>query len=81
MTNTFHGTIFTVLFEKQAVFNSDGKKKIKELLKTCQLEELDCYEKMDELDDLFNSKDIDYEAVCERIDALRCESRHYLEKL
>ena len=32
VTNTFHGVMFTLIFEKQAVFNSCGKEKVKDVM-------------------------------------------------
>ena len=79
ITNTFHGTIFTLLFEKPAVFNSDGKNKVRELLQLFQLETFDCYDKMNSLHDYFCENKIDYENVRKKIDSLRGESKHFLE--
>lgn len=80
LTNTFHGTIFTLLFEKPAVFNSDGKNKVKELLRICQLEALDCCDDLEHVDAFFEKRDIDYQITREHINLLRSKSREFLQR-
>ena len=75
VTNTFHGTIFSVNFEKQALFNSDNKKKVDDLLVRFDLCDHD-YAK-DKNEDLLYSE-IDYTKVNKRVDEFRNISKNYI---
>lgn len=77
VTNTFHGTIFSLLLEKQAVFNSDGKKKVGDLLDRFYVFDHDYYRNQ-QADELFASKRIDYGTVNEHIEEFRRSSRTFL---
>ena len=46
VTNTFHGVMFTLIFEKQAVFNSCGKEKVKDVMNEYGLNDSDYSENM-----------------------------------
>jgi len=79
VTNTFHGTIFTLLFEKKAVFNSAGKNKVKDMLIKCGIEDHDCYSKQDP-GRLFETSDFDYSGVRTVLEELRNSSMAYIRK-
>ena len=75
-TNTFHGTIFSIIFRKQFIVAATGKKKILELLKKFKLEQrntdTNMYEKINE--------EIRYFEVEKILDDYRNESKEFLNK-
>lgn len=78
ITNTFHGTMFSLIFEKQAVFNSLGKEKVKDIVSRLSLEKYD-YANNREKIELF-SEEIDYCRVSELIEKIRRDSKEYINK-
>ena len=76
ITNTFHGTIFSIIFRKQFIVAATGKKKILELLKKFKLEQRNTdnnmYEKINE--------EIRYFEVEKILDDYRNESKEFLNK-
>ena len=76
ITNTFHGTIFSIIFRKQFIVAATGKKKILELLKKFKLEQrntdTNMYEKINE--------EIRYFEVEKILDNYRNESKEFLNK-
>ena len=76
VTNTFHGTIFSLLFEKQAVFNSDGKKKVRDLLCRFDVINQDYHENANKR--IFAKDNIDYSKVTPEIHKFRDSSISYL---
>ena len=76
ITNTFHGTIFSIIFRKQFIVAATGKKKILELLKKFKLEQrntdTNMYEKINE--------EIRYFEVKKILDDYRNESKEFLNK-
>ena len=78
VTNTFHGTIFTLIFQKQAVFNSSGKNKVSEILRKMQLLEFDYQEHNDIVP---GDKKINYTEVSALIGTLREQSEAFLRQV
>lgn len=78
ITNTFHGTMFSLIFEKQVIFNSQGKQKVKDVISKFSLEKYD-YENNKKMIELFSEK-IDYLKVNELIEKIRIESKEYIQK-
>ena len=76
ITNTFHGTIFSIIFRKQFIVDATGKKKILELLKKFKLEQrntdTNMYERINE--------GIRYFEVEKILDNYRNESKEFLNK-
>ena len=76
VTDTFHGTIFSIIFRKQFIVAATGKKKILELLKKFKLEQrntdTNMYEKINE--------EIRYFEVEKILDNYRNESKEFLNK-
>lgn len=77
ITNTFHGTIFSVLYEKKFADYGADKQKVKNLLEQLELQCCICDETT-ELSSLMNTE-IDYDRVNEKIDMLRQTSLQYLK--
>ena len=78
ITNTFHGTIFSIIFHKQFVCLGFNKKKISEFLRIVGLDN-----RMFEDKKLVESNmaiDIDYIMVEEKLDKIRKKSYQYLER-
>lgn len=78
VTNTFHGTIFSVLFEKRFVSMNYGKKKVNDLLLELGLEGHLGNE--GSIPNILDMK-IDYEKVGRRIESIRTESMAYLQEV
>ena len=76
VTNTFHGTIFSTIFERQAVFNSMGKQKVKDVLDRFGLADHD-YAVCNDFESILQSE-IQYDIVRERVRRFRQDSRHFL---
>lgn len=77
VTNTFHGVMFTLIFEKEALFNSCGKEKVKDVLKEYGLQDKDY--SCNSLSDCMIGN-IDYNYVRARIEQNRLAAKGYLEK-
>lgn len=77
ITNTFHGTIFSVLYEKKFADYGADKYKIKNLLEMIELEVCICDENSD-LNVLINTE-IDYSFINEKINKLCQSSLRYLK--
>jgi hypothetical protein len=77
ITNTFHGCVFSVLFNKQFVTDGYKKKKIYDLLNRFRLTDR-CLKSNVWLEELINSK-IDYKAVNLLIEQERKNSLEYLD--
>lgn len=77
VTNTFHGVMFTLIFEKQALFNSCGKEKIRDVLYEYKLQDRDysCIAHNDCMD-----SNIDYNYVRAKIEKNRLKTKAYIEK-
>ena len=78
VTNTFHGTIFSVIFEKNSLINSDGKKKVKDILDRFGLNQRDYSNGADLIND-FELNDLDYSNVTCKALELRKNSIAYLK--
>lgn len=78
ITNTFHGTLFSIILEKNALFNSDGKEKIKDILKRVGLAYRD-YSYGADPANTFKLDDIDYSAVKYNVMKFRKESIDFLD--
>lgn len=77
-TNTFHGTVFSTIFEKDFIVTTKEKNKICEYLKTIDLSNRMATTK-GELADIANNH-IDYSYVNKKIDSLRGSSLDFLKK-
>ena len=78
ITDTFHGTIFSILFHKQFVVTNEKKIKVIELLRQFQMENRILYN-MDTLEDTLSRK-IDYSLFEKRRGKLKMESLEFIEK-
>ena len=78
VTNTFHGTLFSVIFEKQAIFNSNWKQKVRDIIERFGISDQD-YAGCNSIESLFYNK-IDYEVVRDKVDVFRKESKRFLAK-
>ena len=78
VTNTFHGTIFSINLRKQAVFNSDRKKKVEDLLSRFELKDHD-YAMHNDVNLFYNK--IDYSAIDGFIEDFRNKSKSYIDKI
>jgi hypothetical protein len=76
ITNTFHGTIFSIIFNKKFVCSPDNKSKIIELLTQMELMERKMSIKDDFIEILIS--DIDYNAVNRRVELIRKQSIKFL---
>lgn len=76
ITNTFHGTIFSIIFEKQFVCLDFNKSKVNELLHQVKLEDRLCSRSITEI----IYKNIDYTEARSEIMKLKQESELYLLK-
>lgn len=78
ITNSFHGTIFSVLFEKNfyTIFNNWGSSRLETLLNNLGLQER-CISSFEEIN--MNSL-IDYKKVKDKLNKLRNNSVQFLEK-
>ncbi len=77
VTNTFHGTIFSVIFEIQSVYQSCGKKKIRDMLREFGIEDQD-YDGVEDPDALFRMDAIDFESVRIKVKRFSDRSKQYL---
>ena len=77
VTNTFHGTIFSIIFEKQALFNSEGKNKVKDLLEKLGLLYRD-YPNIENIEKCFSLDCIDYGTVNKKVQGFRCLSSNFI---
>ena len=76
ITNTFHGTIFSIIFNKNFMTLDYNKVKVTELLNTlCLKNRLE----KDNIEKILNTK-IDYEEVNKKILELRDDSKKYLRR-
>lgn len=78
ITNTFHGNVFSIIFNKQFVSFGKEKQKVCNLLKRFGLEERLADEK-DNISELLEKK-IEYSDVNVRIELMRRDSLNYLKK-
>lgn len=78
VTNTFHGTIFSILFEKRFVSMNYGKKKVSDLL--LELGLVGHLGDEGSITDILDME-IDYEVVDRRIESMRAESIAYLQEV
>lgn len=76
-TNTFHGTVFSIIFHKQFVSFGHEKKKISELLK--ELDLFTCL-KNNQMFKYETIQEIDYSIVVEKVQHLRASSIKYIEE-
>lgn len=76
ITNTFHGTIFSILNRKPFAEFGGHKKKVSELLSMLDLREQIC-ENAEDMEKILNQK-IDYDKVDKKLDVLRKQSKEYL---
>ena len=77
ITNTFHGSIFSIIYEKMTLFNSTGKNKVADLLDKCGMTDRD-YPNFDDLSCAFTLDGYDYTSVRERLEKMRETSKDYL---
>lgn len=79
VTNTFHGCVFSILFNKQFVTDGYGKKKVQDLMESFHLSG----QYLNQVSDLGRLLDgrIDYEAVNREIEVRRQESLDYLYRV
>ena len=75
VTNTFHGVMFTLIFEKQAVFNSCGKEKVKDVMNEYGLNDSDYSENM--AINLINNN-IDYNRVKIKLNENKLAAKEYI---
>lgn len=75
VTNTFHGVMFTLIFEKQAVFNSCGKEKVKDVMNEYGLNYNDYSENM--TINLINNN-IDYNRVKIKLNENKLAAKEYI---
>ena len=78
VSNTFHGTLFSVIFEKNAIFNSKGKKKIRDFVDRLGIGEHD-YAVCTDVEGLFTNSIIDYGMVRQKTEEFKKESKRYLD--
>lgn len=76
-TNTFHGTVFSTIFEKDFIVTTKEKNKIREYLKNVDLSNRIATTK-EELSNIANNH-IDYSYTNKKIDSLRNSSLAFLE--
>lgn len=79
VTNTFHGCVFAILFNKQFVTDGYGKKKVQDLMESFRLSGR-CLHRASDLNRLLDEK-IDYESVDREIEVRRRESLDYLSRV
>lgn len=85
-TNSFHGTVFSVLFEKDfyAIFDEDENKNIiRENRKASLLEQLGLEKNISSKSNYINIdnlKEVDYKNVKNKLDVLKKESINYLKR-
>ena len=79
VTNTFHGTIFSIIFEKQAVFNSTGKQKVRDLLERFGVTGQD-YADAENREGIFRTDGIDYQKARALAEEFRNESKAFLNR-
>ena len=77
VSNTYHGTMFTLAFEKQGVFNSAGKNKIADMLERLDLGGNDWAQAEGAS---VVGVPIDYSRVTAKIEQLRADSRRFLDE-
>ena len=77
VTNTFHGTIFSIIFEKPVLFNSEGKSKVSDLLARLGLQYRD-YVHIDNLQNAFSFDCIHYDIVSQKVEEFREYSREFI---
>lgn len=75
VTNTFHGVMFTLIFEKQAVFNSCGKEKVKDVMDEYGLNDRD-YSGNENID--LSNSNIDYNRVRIKLNENRLAAKEYI---
>jgi len=82
ITNSFHGTVFSLLFHKKFLTVPDTKRGIRmvELLKKCALEDRLCYD-AGECELCLLEQEIDYSAVDELIASQREYARDYIRRV
>ena len=82
ITNSFHGTVFSLLFHKKFLTVPDTKRGIRmvELLKNCNLEDRLCYE-CDGLCDEILKKEIDYTAIDGMMAMQRNTAQSYIQRV
>lgn len=78
LTNTYHGTLFSQIFERETVFDSTGRTKVADAVTRLGLERHD-YAYVGCADDLFG-RAIDHDEVQRKIGELRASSMLFLEK-
>jgi len=76
VTNTFHGTIFSILNRKPFAEFGGHKKKVSELLQMLDLKEQTC-ENAEDMQKVLN-QEIDYDKVDKKLEKLREQSKDYL---
>lgn len=76
ITDTFHGTIFSIINRKPFAEFGGHKKKVSELLSMLELNGQIC-EKAEDMEKIINKK-IDYDKVEEKLNVLREQSKDYL---
>jgi len=77
MTDTFHGTIFSIIFNKQFISVVKEKNKIWNLLDAYNLQDR-MFDKRTKISDILD-KSICYNEVCEMIKKDRIRSRRFLD--
>ena len=77
ITDTYHGTVFSIIYEKNFVCLGQHKNKVKDILISLDLENRFLYQE-DSLIEKFN-KTIDYESVEKKLDNFRNTSIKYLK--
>lgn len=77
ITNTFHGNVFSVIFNKPFVNIDAGKAKVDDLLRTFDLSERTAYNAEDF--ERITTESVDFEAVNEKLAEKRKTSGKYLE--
>lgn len=78
LTNTFHGTVFSIIFEKAFVVAADKKVKVQEVLEEFNLTSRKL-SREDKLEEMFE-KTIDYSDVRSKVELRREESLNYIQR-
>lgn len=77
ITNTFHGTIFSIMYNKQFIDFAKDSKKVVEILKQFNLSQRNI-DKNDNIDDILKSK-IDYNEINIKLNNLKEASINYIK--
>lgn len=76
VTNTFHGTIFSVIYNKKFIVNTCNKKKVIEFLEECLLQNRQISSENYNIDVI--KEEIEYKVVNQKLSEIREKSRSFL---